>query len=289
MPSPFPGMNPYLEKPEYWSQVHKWLIVLIAQSLNPQLRPKYRVAIEERVYNATGDDSMLGRVGILPARKDHVVVQSSQSNHQDPSPLVTVAATSVKPMKIALPMTEMVKERCSAVLGVPPMSDCIKKWYLEVRKLETGKVITVIEILSPKNKRSKAVGHATRSEGRSNYETKRQKILDSLTHLVEIDLLRQGKPMAMNNQAFQSHYRIVISRSQERPQADLYAFNLPQAIPSFPLPLQPEDTEPTVNLQQLLHQLYDQGSYDLAIDYSQDPPPPLSTADASWVKQVLIE
>ncbi len=71
---------------------------------------------------------------------------------------------------------ETVKERCSAVLGrqrglgeaappkgVPPMTDCIKKWYLEVRKVETGKVITVIEILSPKNKRSKAVGHATRS------------------------------------------------------------------------------------------------------------------------------
>ncbi|NEO40142.1 MAG: DUF4058 family protein [Moorea sp. SIOASIH] len=264
MPSPFPGMNPYLEKPEYWSQVHKWLIVLIAQSLNPQLRPKYRVAIEERVYNATGDDSMLGRVGILPARKDHVVVQSSQSNHQEPSALVTVAAPSVKPMKIALPMTEMVRE-----------------WYLEVRKVETGKVITVIEILSPKNKRS--------AEGRSTYETKRQKILDSLTHLVEIDLLRQGKPMAMNNQAFQSHYRIVVSRSQERPQADLYAFNLPQAIPSFPLPLQPYDREPTVNLQQLLHNLYDQGSYDLAIDYSKDPPPPLSTADAAWVKEVLIE
>lgn len=259
MPSPFPGMNPYLEKPEYWSQVHKWLIVLIAQSLNPQLRPKYRVAIEERVYNATGDDSML--VGI----PDDVVVQSSQSNHQDPSALVTVAAPSVKPMKIALPMTEMV----------------VKEWYLEVRKVETGKVITVIEILSPKNKRS--------LEGRSTYETKRQKILDSLTHLVEIDLLRQGKPMAMNTQAFQSHYRIVVSRSQERPQADLYAFNLPQAIPSFPLPLQPDDREPIVNLQQLLHNLYDQGSYDLAIDYSQDPPPPLSTAEASWVKQVLIK
>ncbi|NEO12222.1 MULTISPECIES: DUF4058 family protein [unclassified Moorena] len=275
MPSPFPGMNPYLEKPEYWSQVHKSLIVLIAQSLNPQLRPKYRVAIEERVYNATGDDSML--VGI----PDDVVVQSSQSNHQDPSALVTVAAPSLKPMKIALPMTETVRERCSAVLGVPPMSDCIKKWYLEVRKVETCKVITVIEILSPKNKRS--------AEGRSTYETKRQKILDSLTHLVEIDLLRQGKPMAMNTQAFQSHYRIVVSRSQERPQADLYAFNLPQAIPSFPLPLQPGDREPTVNLQQLLHQLYDQGSYDLAIDYSQNPPPPLSTADVAWVKQVLIK
>ncbi len=106
---------------------------------------------------------------------------------------------------------------------------------------------------------------------------------------MEIDLLRQGKPMAMNNQAFQTHYRIVVSRYQNRPQADLYAFNIPQQIPSFPLPIQPDYREPTVNLQQLLHKLYDQGNYDLAIDYSQDPPPPLSTADASWVKEVLIE
>jgi hypothetical protein len=62
MPSPFPGMNPYLEQPEIWSQVHKWLTILIAQTLNPQLRPKYRVAIEERVYESKGDDVLL--VGI---------------------------------------------------------------------------------------------------------------------------------------------------------------------------------------------------------------------------------
>ena len=59
MPSPFPGINPYLEQPEIWSQVHKWLIVLIAQTLNPQLRPKYRVAIEERVYESKNDDSVI--------------------------------------------------------------------------------------------------------------------------------------------------------------------------------------------------------------------------------------
>ncbi|HAA29924.1 MAG TPA: hypothetical protein DCE56_22305 [Cyanobacteria bacterium UBA8553] len=258
MHSPFPGMNPYLEQPEIWSQVHKWLTILIAQTLNPQLRPKYRVAIEERVYEAKGDDSLL--VGI----PDDVVVQSSQTTDKTNSLNIAVATPTVKPMKITLPMTETVRE-----------------WYLEVRKVETGEVITVIEILSPKNKRS--------GEGRIKYESKREKILDSLTHLVEIDLLRQGKPMPMNGQEIQSHYRIVVSRSSERPKADLYAFNLQQEIPSFPLPLQPEDTEPVINLQELLHRLYEQGSYDLAIAYHTEPIPPLSTADAAWVDKVLRE
>lgn len=260
MPSPFPGMNPYLEQPEIWSQVHKWLTILIAQTLNPQLRPKYRVAIEERVYQ-TNDDSLL--VGIA----DDVVVQNYPI-----IPIVettnsintAVATPTVKPVKITLPMTETIKE-----------------WYLEVRQVETGAVITVIEILSPKNKRP--------GEGRLKYETKRQKILSSLTHLVEIDLLRQGKPMAINGQEISSDYRMIVSRSSERPQADLYAFNLQQQIPSFPLPLQPEDPEPIINLQDLLHNLYDQGSYDLAINYQTEPIPRLSTANAAWVDQILRE
>jgi hypothetical protein len=254
-------MNPYLEQPEIWSQVHKWLTILIAQTLNPQLRPKYRVAIEERVYETKGDDSLL--VGI----PDDVVVQSSQTTQatdKTNSANIAVATPPVKPVKVTLPMTETVRE-----------------WYLEVRNVETGEVITVIEILSPKNKRS--------GEGRIKYESKREKILDSLTHLVEIDLLRQGKPMPMKGQEIQSHYRIVVSRSSERPKADLYAFNLQQEIPSLPLPLQPEDTEPVINLHELLHRLYEQGSYDLAIDYRTEPIPPLSTADAAWLDKVLRE
>jgi hypothetical protein len=254
-------MNPYLEQPEIWSQVHKWLTILIAQTLNPQLRPKYRVAIEERVYETKGDDSLL--VGI----PDDVVVQSSQATQttdKTNSANIAVATPPVKPVKVTLPMAETVRE-----------------WYLEVRKVETGEVITVIEIISPKNKRS--------GEGRIKYESKREKILDSLTHLVEIDLLRQGKPMPMKGQEIQSHYRIVVSRASERPQADLYAFNLQQEIPSFFLPLQPEDTEPVINLQDLLHRLYDQGSYDLAIDYRTEPIPPISTPDAAWVDKVLRE
>lgn len=47
MPSPFPGMNPYLENPELWSQVHHRLLNAIAIAIAPPIRPKYRVAIEK--------------------------------------------------------------------------------------------------------------------------------------------------------------------------------------------------------------------------------------------------
>ena len=254
MPSPFPGMNPYLEEPEIWSQVHKWLIVLIAQTLNPQLRPKYRVAIEERVYEQKNTDSII--VGI----PDDVVVKNIHKTDQNSSPNVAIATPPVKPVKITIPMPETVRE-----------------WYLEVRQVGSGEVITVIEILSPKNKRS--------GEGRLKYESKRLKILESSTNLVEIDLLRQGKAMPMNSQEISSNYRIVVSRSDERPQADLYPFNLPEVIPAFPLPLQPEDPEPTINLQELLHSLYEQGSYDLVIDYHQEPPSPI--IDRAWLDLIL--
>lgn len=143
----------------------------------------------------------------------------------------------------------------------------------------TDEVITVIEILSRKNKQAK--------EGRKSYMQKREKILGSSTHLIEIDLLRQGKPMAMFNHDRKTHYRIVVSRSHTRPRADLYAFNLQQEIPSIPLPLRKEDEEPLIPLQSLLHTLYDRGSYDLRVDYQKKPIPALSTADNTWVNQIL--
>ncbi|NET34721.1 MAG: DUF4058 family protein [Cyanothece sp. SIO1E1] len=257
MPSPFPGMNPYLEQPELWPEVHKRLTLLIADVMNPQLRPKYRVAVEERVYQTSGEDSLL--VGI----PDDVVVQPSRSRNLTDSKVAT-ATPSAKPITVTIPMPEEIRE-----------------WYLAVRNVGTGEVITVIEILSPKNKRA--------GVGREKYTTKRQQILGSLTHLVEMDLLRQGNPMPFDGHLVQSHYRILVSRSDERPKADLYAFNIRDAIPSWPLPLKKGDTEPVIKLQELLHDAYERGSYDLVIDYGCEPTPTLSAADLAWMDGILRE
>ena len=254
MPSPFPGMNPYLEHPALWSGVHHRLITAIANHLAPKIRPKYIAAIEERVYEISGETSLL--VGV-----PDVSVQRSSMNAA-PSNLA-VAGSATQPMEVTIPLPEILTEG-----------------YLEIRSVETGEAIAVIEVLSPKNKQSVV--------GRLQYETKRQKVLASSTHLMEIDLLRQGKPMPMEG-AIESNYRLLVSRSETRPKAALYGFNLRDNIPQFSLPLGSEDVEPWVDLQGLLHEIYDQGAYDLRLDYSRSSVPALSEADAAWVDEVLRE
>jgi hypothetical protein len=92
-------------------------------------------------------------------------------------------------------------------------------------------------------------------------------VLGSFTNLVEIDLLHDGKSMAILHNDIKSDYWILVSRGEHRPLADLYAFNLPNPIPSFTLPLRKEDVEPVIDLQLLINEIYERGSYDLIIDY----------------------
>ena len=159
-----------------------------------------------------------------------------------------------------------------------PLPQEITERFLEVRSTQTGEVVCVIEILSPKNKRSK--------EGRAAYESNRQKILGSHTSLVEIDLLRVGEPMIILD-AIASTYHILVSRGSCRPAADLYPFGLRDLIPAVPIPLRFNDPEPIVDLQNLLNQTYQRARFDLAIDYAQPLKPALSPEDAVWVDEIL--
>lgn len=231
MPTPFPGMDPYLEQPELWHQVHNRLIIGIADALTPQIVPSYHVSIEERVY-ATVDDSIL--VGVADVA---VASKSSKSTG------ATTAQLQAEPAKVTVPVPTEVTER-----------------FLEIKSTRTGEVVTVIEVLSPKNKRSK--------DGRQAYENKRLKVFASNTSLVEIDLLRTGEPMPIFGGA-KADYYILVSRGYRRPDADLYAFTVRDTLPAFPVPLKLGDIEPVVNLQQLLHDIYDRARFDLVIDYSQ--------------------
>lgn len=258
MPSPFPGMNPYLENPEIWPAVHNRLIVAIADALVPQVRPNYLVDIEKRIYQSSGETTLL--VGI-----PDVTVRRSLPSQTNPSTSnVAVAAPPATPTQVTVPMPEEVREG-----------------YLEVRDTTTGEVVTVIEVLSPANKRP--------GKGREMYLEKRETVLGSRTHLVEIDLLRKGEPMPFFGTEFQGNYRILVSRGDRRPTADLYLFNLPQTIPTFPLPLRSQDAEPTLDLQALLHALHDRAGYDYTLDYSAEPVPPLEESEAAWADALLRE
>ena len=149
--------------------------------------------------------------------------------------------------------------------------------------MRTQALITTIELLSYSNK------HAGRA--RRDYENKRAQILASETHFAEIDFLRAEKPMPMQLSygVPPSDYRILVSRAETRPEAELYPFGVRDVIPLFHLPLQEDDAEPLVNLFEILNQVYERGSYDRRVDYDIPPQPQLNEQDAEWAYQLLRE
>lgn len=253
-------MDPYLEQPNFWSEFHSRLIVAIADTLAPSLLPRYYVGVETRTYLDGTDEDLL--VGIADAI---VLAATGQSRAITPTSSTAMTdgrsktiATQTRPQSVVLPMPIEVKQR-----------------YLEIREAGSDKVITVIEVLSPTNKRKGA--------GRTAYEKKRQQILASTSHLVEIDLLRGDDPMAMRGTNPPTDYRILVSRAADRPKADLYGFTLREAIPAFPLPLQEAAEIVMVDLQVIVRGIYDRSGYSIRIDYQQPVPPPvLSVEDQQW-------
>jgi Protein of unknown function (DUF4058) len=259
MPSPLPGMDPYLEHPSAWANIHHRLITAIADDLAPQLLPKYQVLVEERIYQETIEDSVLIGVPDLTIQQSRSAVQPSD---QMGGVAMAEPSTQANPRSITLTVPKLVRQK-----------------YLEVREIATGQVVTVIEVLSPVDKGS--------GDGRIDYENKRAMIFSSLCNMVEIDLLRQGKPMPEQTDQPRSHYRILVSAQEKRPQADLYAFNLQDSIPMFPLPLRSDDPLPWIDLKVMLDGIYDRSGYGFVIDYSQAPTPALTETDLAWVRQCL--
>jgi len=253
MPSPFPGMDPYLEAPELWAELHNRLIVAIADDLSPKLRPKYRVAIEQRIY-LTSDDRQL--VGI----PDVTITGRSESSGN-----VSVLEVPItKPVSISLTLPEEVRES-----------------YLEIRDVVNGQVVTVIEILSPKNKRN--------GEGRIAYERKRNRVLASATHFIEIDLLRKGTHFPLGQSSISTQYYVLVARGDRRPHGDLYAFPLRSPLPSFPLPLSGADVEPMIDLQTIFQGVYDRAGFDMVINYEEPSLMKLDdAADGEWAEKILM-
>jgi hypothetical protein len=251
MKSPFPGMDPYLEQSGLWEEVHRSLVHGIQQFLISLLSPRYQTVVEYRTYHAFLPPPAEQGADIPNIPGDSAKDIPSNSHEVDLASVADHAGVS------QLPTPQEVSEK-----------------YLEIRQAQTQEVVTVIEIMS--------LGNKWPGDGKKQYERKRHEIMASLANLIEIDLLRGGDPPGINN------YRIVISRSAQRPRADIYRFSMRQPIPSFPIPLRPGEPEPTLQLNQILHQVYDQNDYNRVIDYQQPPPPPeLFSVDLDWVKQIV--
>lgn len=246
-------MDPWLEHPAIWPDVHNRLISAMADTLSPQLAPTYYVSLEERMTVTEPSDAP------PPRRPDLAVVRGGAEGGG-----VAVASA---PM-----LTEAV------MLEFDPLETLVD-WYLVIRQSAGDRIVTVVELLSRANK--------TDPKGRRQYLRKRSLVLSTRTSLVEVDLLRAGKRSDYFDLGVTSHYRTVVRRGHQPRQAAVYLFSLPQAIPALPIPLLPEDPEPVIDLNALLGQVYERARYDLRIDYELPPVPPLDVAVDAWARQII--
>jgi Protein of unknown function (DUF4058) len=251
----FPGMDPWLEHPDIWPGIHNRLIVAIADDLSAALDPRYFVDVESRTTVVSQDAER-------SARPDLSLVPLDLS-----APSI-VGGTAVADLP-GLAVDELLL----------PDVDQVDEWYLEVSTISPRELVTVIEVLSPTNK--------TNWQGRGEYVAKRARVLASPTNLIEIDLLRAGRPMPMKEEPRVADYRILVSRGQTRPRASEYRIGCRSAIPSVPIPLLPEDSEYILHLNEIFHALVERAHYFRLPNYDAPPVPPLRSNDVEWAEQII--
>ena len=254
MPSPFPGMNPYLEQDDAWHDFHERFLPHLAETIAGQVGTHYIVKIDEHVFihePPDEDRTFLGRADVF--------VSTGQALAE--AQTATVSPGTDAPERITLPAVDV--ERLS---------------YLEIRDRRDRRVVTVIELLSPANKYS--------GSDREQYLNKRGEILASRTHLVEIDLLRGGPRMPFGKALPECAYYVLVSRTENRREADIWRIQLRDSLPTIPIPLREPDPDVRIDLQALLHRVYDAARYVNYI-YEGAPYPALSADDADWAEKVV--
>ena len=260
MPSPFPGMDPYLEDPGLWPDVHHEILSAARSFLTGLLRPKYLVRIEERVYITNEYDP--GRVVMVPDIRI-AARRGWEARSIDPREGESVGVDVAEP-----------------VVADTMIADEIHEARIEIIDRDQRLVVTVIELLSPTNK---VLG----SRGQESFEQKRQEVLHSPSHWVEIDLLRAGAGITVASVSHPREYLVHVSRAGKRPKGTLWPIRLSQRLPVIPIPLRPEDPDSALDLQAVLTTAYDRAGYDLSVDYTRDPAPPLTEEWAGWSDRLL--
>ncbi len=244
MPSPFPGMDPYLEGPQ-WISVHASLSVEIARQLTPLLPERYVARPSERIVVAT-------------PRDDEDVTVTEHTMYPD----VFVSDTG---MKTSAPQGGLAIAP-PPLRGATVMPEFIPHVTVEIRDVDSRRLVTAIEVLSPTNKKG---------DGRAEYLEKRGRTLRSNVHLVEIDLLRSGRRVPMREPLPTAAYFIFVGRADKRPMMEIWPVQLDERLPIVPIPLLADDADVPLDLQQALTSVYDTFRYDRTLNYAGPPATPL--------------
>ncbi|MCY2988823.1 MAG: DUF4058 family protein [Planctomycetota bacterium] len=251
MSSPFPGMNPYLEQEDVWEDFHGRFIPLAAEWIGAQIEPAYIVKMGVNVYIREPPYEqrvLLGRPDVMVA------------DRQPARPAAGGSATIEAP----------------AYARIIPAVDICREPYLEICDRQSRQVVTALELLRPTNKRP--------GPDREQYLHKRRQFFQARVNLVELDLLRGGPRLPLEDLPACDYYALV-ARPEEHPRAAVWPIRLRDALPTIPIPLRPPDDDARLDLQAVLQRVYDAAGYRHYV-YEGSPKPPLPKADQAWAAEL---
>jgi hypothetical protein len=255
MRCPFPGMDPYLERPQIWPDFHDSLITYIREALQPKLRPRYAALTQDRLYVVEHE---------RPIRPDVSVVRTDSD---EGGVATAVAVEADRPL-----IVEVVEEE-------------IRQPVVHIVEPAAGnRIVTAIEVLSPDNK--------TPGSGRDSYLRKRSELWQAEAHLAEIDLLRDGeRVLRVSTERLERlpPWCYVVSVSRRPSKCELYTFPLEQRLPRIAIPLAHDDPDVVLDLQATFTRCWEAGPYPELLRYDQSVPGHTTAELSTWCRQRLAE
>ncbi len=257
MPSPFPGMDPWLEQRKLFPGFHNSFIAKLCDELNRHLPPQFYADTATRVLVQTelGTSWREPDVSVLNTTPHDLDVQN-------------IALFAANPRAVVLELPD----------------DDVQEWLIEVRQADDSEnLVTAIELLSPSNK----------AGDRTAFCAKQRGLLQHGVNLVEIDFLRGGQhstnlPLEqalLNCERFD--YHIVTTLAAVPTRVVFYPVTLQQDLPTIAIPLHAGAAPVNIQLQTVMNETYDAGVFLRRIDYSKPPEPPLNPEQQAWVNSLL--
>lgn len=264
MPSPFPGMDPYLEDHEIFPNLHSTFITYLQEVLQPRLPEPYYAAVSRRTWIEMTDRLVEPDVDVLIEAKH-------QRQNEAPSSVAVAPQSGSRAVVIHVPQDERREAFLEIWAGQRP----------------NRRLVTSLEVLSPTNK-------TPGQRGRDLYQRKQREMVDSDVHLVEIDLLRSGRHTTLvplerlQTEAGRYDYHVCIHRFDHFEDLIIYPFLLEEPLPKVEVPLLPGDGYVEVDLQIVFNRAYDSGPYRREIKYEQETPqPPLDEERMEWASELI--
>jgi hypothetical protein len=246
-------MDPFIES-QAWQGFHTRYITALGDALVERVDPNYIVDVETYIFVETED---LTRV---PPFEPDVFIVESESNAGERASATGLAA---KPLTLTL----------------PPMPLRRKQPFLTLRSRDGRQLVTILELLSPTNKKP--------GDGQTEYRLKRENIIASHVNLVELDFLRGGARLPTREPLPENDYFVNVLRATKFPKVDVYGWSLAEPMPTIAVPLATDDADVEIPLQSVFNLVFDRSGYRNSLNYDSPLVPPLPESRVAWARKLL--